>query len=130
MEEQLSRLETLLNMQISQPQNPYQNMMTILKAAPRIRLFGCGWREHVGVCGECFFLAGQTFFLCCQSHVVCMKDELPVPGAVTDTRKQQENTGIQLSFGKPDQLMGRSLKILRVNPWADHYSSEFCISVI
>ena len=42
MEESLSRFETLQNMDISQPQDPYRNMMTILKAAPRLSLLDVG----------------------------------------------------------------------------------------
>lgn len=36
MEEQLAGLEILLNMYVSSPQYPYQNMMTVLNAAPKI----------------------------------------------------------------------------------------------
>ena len=42
MEGQFTGSETRLNMYVSQPQHPYQNLMTILKAAPRIRLLHVG----------------------------------------------------------------------------------------
>lgn len=110
MEKQLTGLEILLNMFISQPQYPYQNMMTILKTAPRIRLLDVDGMNMSG-CANVFSWLDR-YFSSCQSLGVCMKDEIPVPSAVIGTKKEQEHTGSQLQFGKLDQLLEGSLKIL------------------
>lgn len=61
MEEVLSRLETLLNMYTSQLQNPYWNMMTILKAAPGIRLLNVGG-VNMWECVNVFFPGWTDIF--------------------------------------------------------------------
>lgn len=128
MEGQFTGTETLLNMRVSQPQHPYQNLMAILKAAARIRLLHVGGM-NMWECVNVFSWLDRHFSLLPKPCCVC---ERQIPFSQCFYKHPEAAVGARWKptlFWKIRPSLGKKPPNT-VNPCVGNHSSGVWISVI